>query len=430
MSASPASASPAENAARLAALGRYDVLDTPPEEGFDRITRLVAEWLDVPIALVTLIGEGRQWFKSCVGVDFVETDLERSFCVHNMEPNALLVVEDATRDPRFSDNPLVSGEPGIRFYAGAPLVSPEGYVLGSLCAIDTHPRAAADMHLEVLHDLASLVVDALELRVKNEALRARNRQVRTLTRELQRADESDRSQLSHILQEELQQVLQAARMKLENVRGDAALAASAQDRLSDVAANLDDATDVVRTLLARFAPPVGNQPLRHSLEWLALKMGDDHGLNVSVLGCGGLWTGDESTKTLIYRLVRGLLLRVVRHADTDRARVHLVESTGHLRITVEDEGPGFDPLDEGNGAARFQRMRRQVEELGGHVQVRAHAGSGTCVTIEIPQTAASVSSDGPVRSGLGFTVRADRRPENGEAPDAVSDSAGSSNGEA
>lgn len=404
--------------ARIAALNRYSVLDTPPEEGFDRITRLVSEWLDVPISLVTLIDEGRQWFKSCVGLELMETDLEQSFCVHNMQEGVLMVIEDATLDPRFSDNPLVTGEPGIRFYAGAPLVSPDGHVLGSLCAIDTRPRVADEMNLEVLHDLASLVVDELELRVKNEALKERNEQVETLTRELQKADESDRSQLSHLLQEELQQVLQAARMKLENVLGHEALDGTVRDRLADVGTNLDDSIDVIQTLLARFAPPVGNQPLRDSLQWLALKMKDDHGLSVSLLGSGTLPMGDEMTKTLIYRLVRDLLTRIVKHANTTEARVHLVESAGHIRITVEDNCDGFDPLDEDGGQTRLRRVRRRVEELGGSVQVRTHPGTGTCVTVEIPQESATASSDAPLVPGLGFTVRADRMTNAAEGDDA------------
>lgn len=408
-----------ESPARIAALNRYDVLDTPPEEGFDRITRLVADWLDVPISLVTLIDEKRQWFKACVGVEFLETDLDRSFCVHNMEANELMVVEDATADPRFADNPLVTGEPGIRFYAGAPLVSPDGYVLGSLCAIDTRPRVAADMKLEVLQDLASLVVDELELRVKNEALRERNRQVRTLTRQLQRADESDRSQLSHLLQEEVQQVLQAARMKLENASRHESIAADARDRLADVGTNLDDAIDVIQTLLARFAPPVGNQPLRDSLQWLALKMQDDHGLSVSILGRGVHPIRDEGTKTLLYQLVRELLLRVVKYTNTEEARVHIVESAGRLRITVEDDGGGFDPLlDDEEGPTTLRKVRSQVEELGGRVQVRPHAGAGTCVMIEIPQPSSPEPTDFIVRPGLGFTVRTDKLRDGAETPDA------------
>jgi len=427
MAASPASANGFDSTARMAALDRYDVLDTPPEESFDRITRLVAEWLDVPIALVTLIDDKRQWFKACLGVDFLETDLEQSFCVHNMDEDVLMVVEDATADPWFADNPLVTGEPGIRFYAGAPLVSPDGYVLGSLCAIDTRPRVAADMKLEVLRDLASLVVDELELRVKNEALKERNRQVRTLTRQLQQADESDRSQLSHLLQEEVQQVLQAARMKLENASRHDSIAADARDRLADVSTNLDDAIDIIQTLLARFAPPVGNQPLRDSLQWLALKMRDDHGLSVSILGSGGHPIRDEQTKTVVYRLVRELLLHVVKNPNAEEAHVHIVESAGCLRITVDGDEGGFGALvDDEDGPTMLQQVRSRMEELGGRVQVRSHAGAGTCVMIEPPQCSPTEPVDLIVRPGLGVTERTDPLRDRAERDDTDQSAADSS----
>jgi PAS domain S-box-containing protein len=151
--------------ARLEALHRYEVLDTPPERAFDHITALAAHVFDAPIALVSLIDEDRQWHKSCMGVEQREVGLDVSFCVHAIE-NApeLMVVEDATADSRFADNPLVTGEPGIRFYAGEPLVTPNGHALGTLCVIDTELRTPTDEQLEQLKRLASIVVDELELR--------------------------------------------------------------------------------------------------------------------------------------------------------------------------------------------------------------------------------------------------------------------------
>lgn len=375
---------PADESARLDALHRYNILDTFPEEGFDRVTRLASRWLDVPIALVTFLDEERQWFKSCVGVDQGETDREIAFCAHNLHDEALLVVEDATDDPRFAENPLVTGDPGIRFYAGAPLVTPEGHVLGSLCVIDTVPRSAASMDLETLRDLAGVVVSELELRAANSELRRRNDQIRTLSRELKEAQETDRSQLSQILHEELQQVLQAARMSLENAYSDASLSPVQAQRLGRAADGLDDALDVIRSLSARFAPPVGNQPLRDTLEWLAHTMRTAHGLSVSVLGSGTA-DADEALKTLLYRLVRELLFRIARRSAPGAVQVHLIESTGHLRVTVEGTGDTANPignLDAGNGD--LARLQTQIVALGGTVRVRQSDGAGACVTIGLP----------------------------------------------
>jgi GAF domain-containing protein len=390
-------ARPAGESERLDALRRYAILDTPPEEGFDRITRLASRWLDVPIALVTLLDENRQWFKSCVGLDVTETDREVAFCAYNVHGDGMMVVEDATADPRFADNPLVTGDPGIRFYAGAPLVTPEGHVLGSLCVIDTTPRSAGTMDLDVLRDLAGMVVTELELRATNDALRARNEQVRALSRELKAVQESDRFQLSQLLHEELSQTLQAARMTLENACGDVALSDEQAQRLVRVTDQLDDAVDLTRALTARFAPPVGNQPLHDTLEWLAQRMRTAHGLSVSVLGSesGAAPDASEALKTLLYRLVRELLFRIVRRTDPDAVRVHLIESTGHLRLTVAGAGEGspnpIGNLDEVEGP--LARLQTQLTALGVRLQVRSSPETGTCVTIAVPSAQQSAAAE-------------------------------------
>ena len=124
---------PVDEPQRLIALKRYDLLDTPPEQAFDRITRLAAAVLGMPISLITLIDENRQWFKSHHGLDAPLTRREVAFCSYTILDIKPMVVQDAMADERFAANPLVTGETHIRFYAGAPLVTPEGYALGTLC---------------------------------------------------------------------------------------------------------------------------------------------------------------------------------------------------------------------------------------------------------------------------------------------------------
>jgi len=152
-------------ARRIRALRGYGVLDTSPDAAFDRVTQLAADLFDAPIALVSLIDETRQWFKSRQGLDLCSTAREDAFCSHAIElgPDAVMVVEDATLDPRFAVNPLVVGERGIRFYVGAVLTSPEGHNLGTLCVIDTKPRPRpTDRELSRLRALARIVLDELE----------------------------------------------------------------------------------------------------------------------------------------------------------------------------------------------------------------------------------------------------------------------------
>lgn len=154
----------ADEPARLAALDRYDILDTPRAEPFDKITTLVRDVLGVPICAVSLVDRERQWFKSIQGLDVTETPRSMSFCSHTIQDPGLLVVRDALEDSRFADNPLVTGDPHIRSYAGAPLRTPDGYNVGALCAIDTVAREFSEAQLGILSSFAVLVVDELELR--------------------------------------------------------------------------------------------------------------------------------------------------------------------------------------------------------------------------------------------------------------------------
>lgn len=150
---------------RLDALRDFEILDTPPEESFDRITRLAVTVTGAPIALVSLVDEFRQWFKSKQGLDADETSRDVSFCAHAIEQNGPLVVENALEDERFKSNPLVTGDPRIRFYAGAPLITRSGHKIGTICVIDTKVRTLTDQQIAVLEDLARLVIDEMELRL-------------------------------------------------------------------------------------------------------------------------------------------------------------------------------------------------------------------------------------------------------------------------
>jgi diguanylate cyclase (GGDEF)-like protein len=150
---------------RLKALRRYNVLDTEPEEAFDRITRIVKTVLQVPMVLISLVDQDRQWFKSKQGLRVKETPRDISFCQHTIQGSSPLVVADALADPRFAQNPLVLGDPFIRFYAGVPLRTPDGYNIGTLCSLDTKVRQLTEPQVEILEDLGKLVVDELELRL-------------------------------------------------------------------------------------------------------------------------------------------------------------------------------------------------------------------------------------------------------------------------
>ena len=155
---------PRGETARLAALYELDVLDTPAETDFDDIVALAASICETPRAMVTLVDIDRQWFKAKLGTDVTETSREVSLCAHAILGRDLLVVPDARQDPRFADNPDVQAEPGIRFYAGAPLVTTGGFSLGTLCVIDRRPRGLGAEQRQALRALAGQVTAQLEMR--------------------------------------------------------------------------------------------------------------------------------------------------------------------------------------------------------------------------------------------------------------------------
>jgi len=154
-------AAAADEAGRLEALRSLGVLDTEPEERFDRLTRTARRLFDVPIALVSLVDANRQWFKSCMGLGVRETTRDISFCGHTILGDDVFVITDAWQDPRFADNPLVTGEPHIRFYAGCPLRVAGGHKLGTLCIIDSRPRSFRPDDVAALKDLAGMVQSEL-----------------------------------------------------------------------------------------------------------------------------------------------------------------------------------------------------------------------------------------------------------------------------
>lgn len=164
---------PRDEADRIVALRALDLLDSPAEQEFDRIVELACLALDVPMALVSLVDSDRQWFKATAGITVCETSRSVSFCAHAIHEDDVLVVPDASFDPRFHDNPLVVGEPHIRFYAGIPLRLPSGHRIGTLCVLSPEAREEfGETERRKMQLLGRLVLDAIELRAARARLKA------------------------------------------------------------------------------------------------------------------------------------------------------------------------------------------------------------------------------------------------------------------
>ena len=179
--------------ARVAALDRYAILDTEPEQTFDDLVVLAAHVCRTPIAMLSLVDDHRQWFKSKVGVEIHETPREASFCAHAIQQRDLFIVPDTQNDDRFRENPMVLGEPHIRFYAGAPLINEDGFALGTLCVVDKQPRELDEAQKEALRSLSRLSLVQMELRQNlrflKEALNDRTREEHARELELKRLEE-------------------------------------------------------------------------------------------------------------------------------------------------------------------------------------------------------------------------------------------------
>lgn len=193
---------PDNETSRLQALYRYCVLDSPAELEFDSITRLAAQLCQAPIALISLVDASRQWFKSKVGIDLEQTPREISFCAHTILQPGLMIIPDAQKDPRFAHNPLVQADPSLRFYAGAPLITADGFGLGALCVIDRVARTLTPEQAEALEILTQQVITQLELR----------RTIRRLTVEIERRQQAETD--LHQIRSDLEQRVKVRTLEL------------------------------------------------------------------------------------------------------------------------------------------------------------------------------------------------------------------------
>jgi two-component system CheB/CheR fusion protein len=227
-----------------------------------------------------------------------------------------------------------------------------------------------------------------DLREAHRSLKERSEQVQALSEALTSAEQNERQRISQILHDDLQQTIFAARMRVDHLREEAALDPEKDDLAARAIELLDEGVETTRTLSSELDPPVGDQSLRDSLEWLAIQMEDTYELAVEIDSGGPVRTTDKNLRFLLFRLVRELLFNVVKHAEVAEARVALEEEEDDLKLVVEDEGIGFDPSDIGDrdGGFGLVSVRERIQMIGGALEIDAAPGEGTCITITVPWT--------------------------------------------
>lgn len=394
-----AAPTPSNEVKRLRALAEYDVLDTSPEAAYDDLTALAAQICDVPISLLTLVDSDRQWFKSRIGLERAETPRDHSFCAWAVSDGMPLEVEDALTDERFAANPLVTGDPNIRFYAGAPLVTEEGLALGTLCVIDRQPRRLTEAQASALQSLARAAMAQLDLRRQNDQLRA-----------LDRMKEEFVAVVSHELRTPLASVVGY----LEELRNEAnGPLNDTQLRFLDVVdRNADRLLSLVNDLLFLAQLEAGSAGLSIEtvdLAAIAAEAVDSCRLAAAEKGVEIVFDAPAAVELRgdgrrLSQVADNLLSNAVKFTPAGgTVVVRLVAGDPTVTLSVSDTGVGIAADELAHLFGRFYRTRAAasaaipgtglglaitrgiVEAHGGTIGVESASGEGTTFTVSIPR---------------------------------------------
>lgn len=375
---------------RIRALESYAILDTPAEKEFDDLTALASYICGTPVSLISLITEDRQWFKSNIGFDRPETPRSISFCQHALSGEGLLEIKDTLQDERFRDNPLVTDNPNIRFYAGSPLLNAEGHTLGTLCVIDTVPKQLNEEQKKALDVLARQVVAHFELRLKKQQLE----------KERQRLEEANQrlKQFVHIVSHDLKGPIQNLQALAEWLEDD--LRADNREGLAEAIGFVRERAAAMENLVNGLLQysltqvrdlPKEEVPVAEMLQDLvAAIQGAERFEVVLPPNLPAL----QTEKILLQQVLANLIGNAVKYHHTGQGRLEIFATQHPTSVTfrVKDDGPGIDPKNHEKVFNLFERLRRDskvsgsgiglatvrkiVEERGGRIWVESALGQG------------------------------------------------------
>jgi len=380
---------------RLAKLQSYNVLDTFPEKLYDDITFIASYICDTPISLMTLVDCDRQWFKSKIGLDAEQTPRSVAFCAHAIKGDQLFCVPDATKDERFQDNPLVTDDPNIVFYAGAPIVTPEGYKMGTLCVIDNKPRDLNDEQRSILTRLSNQVASNLELRLSLRKMEKVNDELAQFayrtSHDLKSPITSSLRLLDYIVTDVNEGNLQEANQNISMVKDQIfRLKILVHDIFSLVKAESDPAGQELVNVLSVVESLQSRLALMASDRNCQIIIAIDESINVKI------------QKARVSQVIENLVSNGIKYSDASKCgayvKVGASKTDSLLTVTVEDNGVGipekyhkdvfelftrFHPeLSSGSGLG-MSIVKKHVDFLKGHIDFSS-SKNGTAYDIKIP----------------------------------------------
>lgn len=363
---------PDDEEMRLDDLVSYELQGADTEEDFDELTSLVAQYFNCPIALITVIDSDRQWFKGKTGTTETGNTRELSFCSHTLLQDGVMVVEDASTDERFFDNPFVAKSFHLRFYAGAPIISTDGYKLGTVCIYDTTPQKLSDVQRQALLLFSKQVTKLLELRKKNLLLHDRAQELIALKSEVFarfiRSQEEDKKAIAFNLHEDFAQGIAASLLVLQTAQKSNPLRT---DLIDKAIGQLKEIVLNIRTLSYSIMP---NMPDWISTDQLVLKfiekIGVDFPFRITVENSGQSAGASAENTLCTIRIIEQWLNVLLKKKDI--GHVHITVSQGdHFLLSIQDDG------------AKESFRGRNKEVIESIIYERAHAQGGT---VELSQS--------------------------------------------
>lgn len=389
---------PSDEQERLASLHSYGILDSLDEKEYDDIAQLVAQICGTPMANISFVDRDRQWFKAVVGLEDRETSRSIAFCGHTILGQEILTVEDARQDERFHDNPLVTGDPGIRFYAGMPLVTSEGHRLGALCAIDARPRHLSDTQLKALEVLSRHVVALLELRRRN--------------RKLQELSDL-KTRLLAIIGHDLRAPLANLSSAVSLLRDRELSTADREQVVSDLGKTLHSAESLLENLVSWAKRNMETETTTRSEDTDLGELGREL---VEAIMPNARWKGNAVTSALeelpplrvdrdiLEFILRNLLVNANKFTEGGSILLAGESTDDQVTIRVSDTGIGMRPdqvnsLFDWQGRSRVPGTRGEkgsglalllskdmADQIGAVIEVESEPDSGTTFTLRVPRS--------------------------------------------